>query len=132
MIKLALSTIALFFAFTLCCSCQDGVVNLSSGYIYRDEGERIKDILSRGGDREIPATVTAYIFDEHFILAKQKPKLPADPLYSGQPVYKYGAEHVYFWIIDHKQDTIWGPLGEEEYQRTRDQAGVPSELVLPD
>ncbi len=131
MIKLALSPIALFFACTLCGSCQDGVVELSGTYFYRDEGGRIKDILSTRGDHEIPATVIAYVFNEDFILAKQRPKLPADPLYSMQPEYMYGAEYVYFWIIDHDHDKIWGPLHEEEYLRTRYQLGVPSELVLP-
>lgn len=122
-------SIILCFICALCCSCQDRTVELSGGYFYRDEGERIKDILSVQGNREIPATVTAYAFDDYFIIAKQKPKVPADPLYNKQPVYEFGNEYVYYWIIDHRQDTVWGPLGEEEYWRVRAWVGVPPELT---
>lgn len=132
MVRRTFRSTALFLICIVWCSCSDVVVDLRNGYFYRNEGDEIKDIHSEKGDREIPATVTAYAFDDEFILARQKPKLPADPLYNEQPVYVNGPEHDYYWIIDHKQETIWGPLDEQEYLRTRSLAGVPSELTLPD
>jgi hypothetical protein len=119
-----------FTAAALLGSCQDMAVDLSGNYFYRDEGGDIKDILYREGDGEIPATVLDYAFNNDFIIAKQRPKVPAEPLYARHPIYVSGLEHEYYWIIDHAHDTIWGPLLEEEYLRTRDRIGVPTELAL--
>lgn len=56
--------------------------NLGQKYVYRDEGGRIKEIFSQESDGEqIPATVISFDYNRQFIIAKQKPKIPQDPLY---------------------------------------------------
>ena len=76
-------------------SCiSDSIKNLGNGYFYRDEGENIKDILcqnSNGG--EIPSTVLDYIYNDEYIIAKQKPKYPQEPLYKRK--YEYGTNDSY-------------------------------------
>ena len=55
--------------------------NLGQKYVYRDEGGRIKEIFSQESDGEqIPATVISFDYNRQFIIAKQKPKIPQDPL----------------------------------------------------
>lgn len=120
-----------FFACVLCASCSDLAVNLSEDYVYRDEGGDTKEIFSERGGREIPATVVAYNYDDDFILARQNPKIPGDPLYSREPDYTLGENYLYFWIVSHAHDSIWGPMSEEEYMRARAVLGVPADLVLP-
>ena len=55
--------------------------NLGQKYVYRDEGGRIKEIFSQESDGEqIPATVISFDYNRQFIIAKQKPKIPQDPI----------------------------------------------------
>jgi hypothetical protein len=71
-VKLYLSII--FAAVLIFQSCSsDYTKNLGNGYFYRFEGGDMNDILGKG---EIPATVVSYDFDDDFIIAKQKPRLP--------------------------------------------------------
>lgn len=128
---LVMRSIVTFLVSILLHACaSDLAIDLSGGYIYRDEGGDIKDIFNRNGMGEIPATVNAYDYDDDFIIAKQRPKWPGDPLYERQPDYWLGIQYEYYWIIDLKQGTILGPLDEAGYWATRSQLGVPAELVL--
>jgi hypothetical protein len=109
----------------------DGVDELSGGYFFRDEGGKIKDILcvdANGG--EIPATVTGYGANEFFIVASQVPKLPPDPLYGRFYGYSNGGSATYYWIIDLKGDSVWGPLSREDYQKGRSILRIPDDLVI--
>ena len=97
-------------------SCiSDSIKNLGNGYFYRDEGENIKDILcqnSNGG--EIPATVLDYIYNDEYIIAKQKPKYPQEPLYKRK--YEYGTnDSLFYWIILKTNDVVLRPLSWQEY-----------------
>ena len=62
--------------------------------------ETVKDILcKKANGGEIPATVTNFDFNDEFIIAKQKPKLPQDPLYDNNYKYNRGDKEYYYWII---------------------------------
>ncbi len=128
--KIRLYTIFLFFAIYSCTS--DLTVNLGSGYTYRDEGEKIKDIFyknpSVGG--EIPATIISYDYDNNFIIAKQKPKLPQDPLYEKTYIYNKGDSVIYFWLIVKNKKKVFGPLDEKQFNRLKKEYGVPNSLSL--
>ena len=112
-------------------SCiSDSIKNLGNGYFYRDEGENIKDILcqkSNGG--EIPATVLDYIYNDEYIIAKQKPKYPQEPLYKRK--YEYGTnDSLFYWIILKTNDVVLGPLSWQEYLDMRLKYQIPIELSL--
>lgn len=111
-------------------ACADRTESLGNGYFFRDEGGTIRDILSeRAAGGEVPATVTAYAYDDRFILAQQRPKLPPDPLYEARYDYPDPGRD-YFWIIDKRVDSLAGPLSLQEYEAARDRSGVPDNLVL--
>jgi len=123
--------------FTFCCfalvfqSCtSDNSINLGKGYFYRDEGKDIKDILcenSKGG--EIPATVLAYAYDNKFIIAKQRPKLPQDHLYKKD--YRYTIKNnLFYWIIVKENNVVFGPLNMQEYKSIRLKYKIPQKLQL--
>lgn len=73
-------------------SCTSDVIkDLGDGYFLREEGADVKDILcEKPNGKEIPAGVIAYDFEENFIIAIQKPKLPHVPIYDKQYNYKRG------------------------------------------
>ena len=87
-----------------CClfiqSCtSDSIKDLGRGYFYRNEGGGIKDILCQRPDgEEIPATILEYIYNDEYIIAKQKPKYPQETLY--KRIYEYGTnDSLFYWII---------------------------------
>lgn len=122
----------------LCCSmlfiisCTiDSVKDLGNGYFYRDEGGDIKDILCdvpNGG--EIPSTILKFSYNEEFIIASQKPKLPQDPLYDKEYEYKNGNDFIYYWIIIKNFHTVIGPLDKTEYLRARAIRQIPEDLKI--
>lgn len=98
---------------------------LGKGYFYRDEGGEIKDILcERPNGKEIPATILDYVYNDEYIIAKQKPKLPQDPLYKEEYEYHYGEESLYFWIIIKKKDIIFGPMNKIEFANKIKKLGI--------
>lgn len=122
-----------FFLFYAICSCtSDSTVNLGDGYTYRDEGEKTKDIYHEkpalGG--EIPATIVSYDYNSNFIIAKQKPKIPQDPLYEKTYIYHKGDSVIYFWLIVKNTKKIFGPLDEKEFERLKKKYSVPNSLSL--
>lgn len=109
----------------------DSTKKLSGGYFYRNEGGDIKDILCEnpnGG--EIPSTVIDFDYDKDFIIAKQKPKIPQDPLYNKGYQYNDGRDKYYFWLIVIKKDLVFGPLSEKEFSIVRKEYNVPDKLSL--
>lgn len=122
------------FIFTLLfqsCIFSDSTENLGNDYFYRNEGELVKDILcenANGG--EIPATVVTYDFDDDFIIAKQKPKLPQDPLYEKEYKYNRGNHGFYYWLIIKNENLVFGPLNLEEFNILIDKYKVSKKLVL--
>lgn len=113
------------------CNFSDSTRQLGDGYFFRNEGGKIKDILCedpKGG--EVPATVIAYGYDENFIIAKQKPKLPQDALYDNEYNYKKGSNAIYYWIVIKDKHSVLGPLAYDEYQEARNKFKIPDELKV--
>ncbi len=54
--------------------------------------------------------MVAYDFNDDFIIAKQKPKVPQDPLYNKEYQYKSGINQYYYWIVVHSKEIVIGPL----------------------
>lgn len=105
--------------------------NLGDGYFYRYEGSNLRDIHcieANGG--EVPADILEYVFDDEFILAKQKPKLPQDPLYDKEYIYNRGDKEFYYWLIVKNEDLVFGPLNLEEFNNLKYKYKVPDKLIL--
>lgn len=108
----------------------DSVEKLSGGYFYRNEGGDIKDIYCERPDGgEIPATVIDFAYDRRFIVAKQKPKIPQDPLYDKDYQYKDGVDKIYFWLIIHEKNLVLGPMNEEEFTTVCKKYNVSEKLI---
>jgi len=131
-IKFYLSAVLFLTLIILSCS-SDYTKSLGNGYYYRHEGDELNDIYNEKPNpngREIPANVVAYDFDDDFIIAKQKPKLPQDPLYDKDYKYDRGDKEFYYWIIIHKKKLILGPLDFDKYKLVRKENNVPEDLIL--
>ena len=64
-------------------SCSDSTKELSGNYFLREEGRDLNDISCHSAtEREIPANIISYNFNDDFIIASQRPKMTDDPLYS--------------------------------------------------
>jgi hypothetical protein len=103
----------------------DYTKNLGGGYFYRFEGGNMNDILGEG---EIPATVVSYDFDDDFIIAKQKPKLPQDQLYDKDYKYNRGDNEFYYWLVVKNEKLILGPLDLDEFNFQKSKYRVPDKL----
>ena len=87
--------------------------NLGQKYVYRDEGGRIKEIFSQESDGEqIPATVISFDYNRQFIIAKQKPKIPQDPLYEKEYLYPLRSRHGL--LLDNNQERAYR-IGSYEF-----------------
>ena len=102
------------------------IKKLGSGYFYRDEGGNVKDILcQRSHGEEIPATILDYVYNNEYIITKQKTEYPQEVL------YKYGTNgSLSYWIILKINDTVLGPLSRQEYLDMRLKYQIPIELSL--
>lgn len=113
------------------CCTSDHTKNLGNRYYYRDEGEDMTDIYNEvPNGAGIPATVLAYAYNRDFIIARQKPKLPQDPLYNKDYVYRNGTDTSYYWIIFKSSNVVLGPLDKAEFERERIKNNVPDALKL--
>jgi hypothetical protein len=111
--------------------CSDITENLGNGFFYRNEGGPIKDILCHKAQiGEIPATVVSFDYNSDFIIAKQKPKMPGDPLYDKEYQYKRGVDVYYYWLIIKKSNQIYGPLDLSEFIQLKFKYHIPEELQL--
>lgn len=124
------------FIFTLLlqsCNFSDSTVNLGNDYYYRHEGGELNDIFNKypnPNGREIPANVVSYDFDDDFIIAKQKPKLPQDPLYDKDYKYNRGDNEFYYWLIVKNEKLVLGPLNLDEFNILKDKYKVSDKLML--
>ena len=126
-----LNSYIITFIIMLFISCTDTTENLGSDFFYRNEGSDIKDILSHKAQiGEIPATVVSFDYNSDFIIAKQKPKIPGDPLYEKEYLYKRGINVYYYWLILKKSKQIYGPLDFSEFIKLKFKYRVPEELQL--
>lgn len=113
------------------CNFSDSSEPLGSGYFYRNEGREVKDILcKKANGGEIPATVVEYAYDDDFIIAKQKPKLPQDPLYDKEYQYTKGNMEFYYWLIIKENNLVLGPYDLEEFNNQMRNYKIPNELKL--
>jgi len=111
------------------CNFSDSTENLGDGFFYRNEGGDIKDILCekpKGG--QIPSTVVDFAYNNEFIIAKQKPKLPQDILYDKNYNYKLGADFTYYWLIVKDKHIVLGPFDEREFMEERKKYKIPEKL----
>lgn len=122
----------IFFITTILSSCSsDYTKNLGDDYFYRFEASDLRDIhCERANGGQIPADVVAYDFDDNFIIAKQKPKLPQDPLYDEDYKYSKGVEEYYYWLIVKESNLILGPLSFEEFNNSRIKYKIPDNIML--
>jgi len=68
--------------------------------------------------------------DDSFVIAKQKPKLPPDPLYTRVYKYEKNDPEFYYWLIRKNEDVILGPYQFEEFNDVRSRYKVPTNLKL--
>lgn len=107
------------------------VEELGKGYIY-DAGR--KDIL---GKVDIPPSVVDFYYDKRFIVAIQKwDGTPVNGLYDlgadhkdVHRKFKQGQDSTFFWIIDKKNDTIFGPDSRDVFIKLCSENKVAEELT---
>jgi len=122
----------LHFLLWILCSCgasSDYSEGLSGGWEFIRESADGK-ILYRGiDDRSVPCKILAFDYNRDFIVAAQRPTKECfnekDTIY-----YKQGKNDIYYWIISHHPDSIYGPLLPGEYYVLRGILKVPGELRL--
>lgn len=113
------------------CNFSDSTESLGDEYYYRNEGESVKDILcQKANGGEIPATVMSFDFNDEFIIAKQIPKLPQDPMYDNDYKYNNGNKEYYYWIIIKESNLVLGPLSLEEFKNQKNKYNIPDNLRL--
>lgn len=112
-------------------SCtSDYTKNLGSGYFYRFEAIDLRDIhceKAKGG--EVPADILEYAFNRDYIIAKQKPRLPQDPIYSNEYIYENGDNVIYYWIIIKRDDIILGPLNLDSFNKKANTLNLPKTML---
>lgn len=119
--------ISFYLIFNSCSS--DYTENLGNGYFFNGEGGSLNNIYcekSYGG--RIPATVIGYDYDNDYIIAKQKPRIPQSILYEKMYEYKYGSDEYYYWIIVKDEYLVLGPFNLSEFAETRIKYKVPDNL----
>lgn len=118
--------IVLFYIFLS--SCSDSTKELSGNYFLREEGRDLNDISCHSAtEREIPANIISYNFNDDFIIASQRPKMTDDPLYS-ETHYLNGRDSMYFWLIVHKSKLVLGPLTKSQFDKALSNYNVPMTL----
>ena len=77
-----------------------------------------------------PSTVIDFECNKEFIVAKQKPKIPQDPLYDLIIKYNKGTDRFYYWIIVKDDRKVLGPLDFEEFKNEADRYNLPLEMII--
>jgi hypothetical protein len=105
----------------------DETNTLSGGWVFADEGKSDKVIDS--GNIHVPCNVIAYGYDDQYIIAEQR---PTSNCFLGSDTfkYKYGFDSTYYWIIGHERKIFIGPLTTEEFNKMKEQIGIPKDLSL--
>jgi len=125
--------IIITFSLVILQSCVvDQTKNLGSGYTFRDEGGSMKEIYhdfpNIGG--QVPATIVSFDYDKDFIIAKQQPKLPQNPLYERQFEYNNGENSFYYWLVNKKKHIVIGPLDSTSFFKIKKELKVSEKLSL--
>ena len=109
-------------------NCSDYVEDLGDGYSFAFEGAQTRTIS--GKKLNIPPDVIAYENNDDFIIVSQMPygyeKVVKEKKYGDN--YKY--DTVYFYIIDKRIDSLYGPMGLQEYLDTRNRMGLPKDFRM--
>jgi hypothetical protein len=86
------------------------------GWSYISESATGNVLVNENGQRFIPCDVTAYDYNNDFIIAVQYPQ---NSCFKGKDTstYVYGKNQQYFWIIAHKSKQVYGPLELNEFER---------------
>jgi Protein of unknown function (DUF3997) len=108
---------------TVCSS--DYVEELPGGYSFVDEGS--SNAVIAKGPKFIPCEVISYDYNDHFIIAAQIQQKecfwPADSINNEVGSFN-------FWIIEVKQDSIFGPLTYKNFIELKNKLGVEKSLRL--
>lgn len=124
------SKIIALFHILLFTKCGVNDVEMGGGYVYHED---IKAILSETNNQEIPSVVESYSYNDNYIIAKQKPSVYADVIYtysdsfSGNR-YALGLDTSYFWIIQKETGDVFGPLLKTEFEHICDSLHVKLEF----
>ncbi|MGB5988980.1 MAG: DUF3997 domain-containing protein [Marinifilaceae bacterium] len=113
------------------CNFSDSTTELGDGYFYRNEGSTIKDILCKvpeGG--QIPSNILDFAYNDEFIIAKQTPQIPQDPLYDKTYEYINGTNVFYYWLIIKKDHSVLGPFDLISFTEERDKYKIPKNMIL--
>lgn len=113
----------------LLCSCSysssDYTDDLGQGYTFVSESNANQFIYGNdtSGKNAIPCTVEAFVFDENYIIAKQKdnPDCMKEDL-SNVPLS--------YWIIDKRNKMNYGPFDSLTFINKRKELKVPPSLNL--
>jgi hypothetical protein len=112
------------------------IKELGSGYVY-DEINLPAIYRDTPSHKFIPAIVKSYSYDSRFIIVKQvshkicNERLGKDYTYDDcQTLLKNMGTEPNYWIISHKEDSIYGPHSFNEYLNLRKKLGVPEKLSL--
>ena len=102
-----------------------------SGYIFYSEGPNDNVIIKKSakeGDPEIYCNVISYNYNDHFILAAQK---PAPDCFLGEVKGNHlGKSSIQFWILDVTKNNLYGPYDKTTYLQQKKALNVPYKLKL--
>lgn len=108
------------------CSLSDETKTLSGGWVLAFESKH--DVVIDEGARFVPCQVMKYGYDDNFIVAEQK---PTEECFRGKDTNSYpDMQSTYYWIVDHKNHSFFGPLSFSEYESKRKELGIPTTLEL--
>jgi hypothetical protein len=87
----------------------------------------------------IPAIVRTYSYNDDFIIAKQLSTKPCEAQLTGNYSYDDCLQLLNqvkqvdsaFWIVDHRNDKIYGPLKYSAFVKIAGELAIPKSLVLP-
>lgn len=123
------------------CGCGDHSKHLPGGYLYVSEDSETQEITRaegiRPGEDYVPCNVTAYAYDNNFIVAIQKARKACFPLAApgdslGLRSNPYGQRdgEIYYWIIEAKQQIVHGPLSADNFRKKYSELGVSVKLDM--
>lgn len=101
---------------------------LGSGYTYKSDTEEIyNEYPDKFG--EIPPTIISFDYNNKFVIAKQKPRIPINSIYKDYN-YSRGDSATYYWIIIKRQKITLGPLNINEFEKLKEKYDIPNSLSL--
>lgn len=90
-----------------------------------------KAIIGKSELADIPPYVTEYYYDKDFVLVKQKPHYYKDDMYDSITSHNYinGLGEYYFWIIQLKNNAVFGPMMFCEFNNVCKQINIDEKLL---